>query len=146
MIDPRNPDHTNTPLSPQRPHYSYRPATDFYEPGVVSVVIPCYNPPLSLFRQTIQSIQRSSFQSFTIVVVNDGSTDYDFLQALSQLESAEPRLAVIEQENRGLPAARNVGVFHSHTPYFLQKSLSLQILDSIDRSLPQSQRKRNCKS
>jgi glycosyltransferase involved in cell wall biosynthesis len=120
MIDPQNPDYTNTPVSPQRPHYSYRPAINSCEPSVVSVVIPCYNPPVSLFQQTIQSIRRSSFQNFTLVVVNDGSTDYDFLQALDELRLAEPQMVVIDQENRGLPAARNVGVSHSHTPYFLQ--------------------------
>ena len=120
MMDPGHPDYTNTPLNPQRPHYSYVPETDFPEPGVVSVVVPCYNPPLPFFQQTIQSIQRSSFQGFHIVVVNDGSTDHDFLRALDELESAEPRLVVLHQENRGLPAARNAGVSHSQAPYFLQ--------------------------
>ena len=120
MIDPDRPDYTNTPISPQRPHYSYHPAADSPEPGVVSVVIPCYNPPLPLFQQTIQSVRRSSFQNFSMVVVNDGSTDPDFLRALDELRSAEPRLVVIDQENRGLPAARNVGVAHNRAPYFLQ--------------------------
>ena len=120
MIDPGHPDYTNTPVSPQRPHYSYRPAAGSCEPSVVSVVVPCYNPPLSLFQQTVQSIQRSSFQNFALVVVNDGSTDRDFLQALDELRLAEPQMVVIDQENRGLPAARNVGVSHSHAPYFLQ--------------------------
>lgn len=81
----------------------------------ISVIIPTYEHGdtiemclLSLFKQT--------FKDFEIIVVNDGSTDntteiLEKYQNLQEFDSnkAGVRLRIINQENRGAPAARNRG-------------------------------------
>jgi len=76
------------------------------EPAV-SVVIPCHNQGQFL-DDALVSVFEQSYDSFEIIVVDDGSTDTDTTRVLGEL--AYPRLRLIRQENRGLPAARNAGM------------------------------------
>lgn len=73
---------------------------------LVSIVIPCYNGGADL-PETLASLQAQTFKDFEIIVVDDGSSDPATLALLSGLE---PGIQVVRQENRGLPAARNVGM------------------------------------
>lgn len=74
-------------------------------PGI-TVVIPTYNR-AQLVTRAINSVLAQSMPDFELIVVDDGSTDEtaDVLAALK-----DPRLRVIHQENRGVSAARNVGI------------------------------------
>jgi glycosyltransferase involved in cell wall biosynthesis len=71
----------------------------------ISVVLPTYNR-LSALRENFGSVQALLGVS-EIVVVVDGSTDgtQEWLSELS-----DPRVRVIEQPQRGSPAARNAGI------------------------------------
>lgn len=72
----------------------------------VSIVIPAYNAAQYIV-ETIESIQRQTFDDFEIIVSNDASTD----QTVALLgEINEPRLKVISAENGGVSAARNRGI------------------------------------
>lgn len=62
-----------------------------------------------------------------IVVVDDGSTEPDADAALRRLEAEG--VEVLRQENRGVCAARNAGLAHLRTPYWL-------VLDADDRLAP----------
>lgn len=89
--------------------------------SLVTVIIPCFNPPAAIFAQTLESVLRSTFQDCLILVVSDGSTDPGYLAVLADAKADHPRLQVIEHaENRGLSAARNTGVAACRTPFFLQ--------------------------
>ncbi len=83
----------------------------------LSVIIPVYNvaPYLSLCLESVLSCRSSEIE---IVCVNDGSTDAsgEILRAYAQKDS---RLHVLEQENRGLSAARNAGVANSRGEFLL---------------------------
>ncbi len=71
----------------------------------VSVVIPAYNCG-STIRQTIESCFAQSIRCHEIIVVNDGSTD----STAAVLQEFGDTIRVITQENRGLAAARNLGI------------------------------------
>jgi GT2 family glycosyltransferase len=73
----------------------------------VSVVIACFNQG-RFVKGAIESVLVQTFQSFEVIVVDDGSTDPDTITVLDGLDY--PRTAVIRQENCGLPGARNAGM------------------------------------
>jgi len=74
-------------------------------PGSVSVLIATYNR-ADLLPQALESLFNQTRVPDEIVVVDDGSTD----NTPELLKSYGSQLKVIRQENRGLPAARNVGL------------------------------------
>jgi glycosyltransferase involved in cell wall biosynthesis len=93
---------------------------------LVSVVIPLYNSAATV-QASLDSVLAQTYRNLEILVVDDGSTDagpaiccgYD-----------DPRIQVIQQQNRGLAGARNTGIRHA------QGSM-LAFLDSDDLWLPQ---------
>lgn len=82
----------------------------------VSIIIPCYNYGKYL-HEAIDSCLQSTFTDFEIIVVNDGSTDPETIQIVTQLN--KPKTRVIHQENKGLPAARNAGIKQARGKYIL---------------------------
>lgn len=81
-------------------HWLGRPADSG---PLVTVAISTFNRSRYL-RESIESVLAQSFSDIEVVVVNDGSTD-DTLDVLNSIQ--DPRLRVLNQENRGLAAARN---------------------------------------
>lgn len=81
--------------------------TNRRRPGMpeVSVVFPCYNDGEYLPR-AIKSVRAQSFTDIELIVVNDGSNEQASLDFLASLPDD---VRVIDQENKGLPAARNAG-------------------------------------
>lgn len=119
MIDPRNPDFENTPVSPRRPRFTYEPADSAAAP-VVSIVTPYYNTG-GLFHETARSIFGQSLQQWEWIIVNDGSTDAEALAVLDEYRGRDPRVRVIDHEvNRGPGAARNTGYLAARTGYIFQ--------------------------
>jgi glycosyltransferase involved in cell wall biosynthesis len=72
---------------------------------LVSVVIPAHNAERTL-KASLDSVLAQDFRDFEIVAVNDGSTD----ATKAILASYDSQIRVIDQGNRGAPAARNAGV------------------------------------
>jgi len=83
----------------------------------LSIIIPCYNI-ASYIERTISSIASQSFNDLEIILVNDGSTDntLDYLKLLAEKDN---RIQVISQENRGVSAARNVGLVNAQGDWIL---------------------------
>ncbi len=118
MVDPQNPDYQNTPVSPSRPQYGYRPADPSAAPAV-SIVTPFYNTG-EVFRETAQSVLQQSLQQWEWLIVNDGSHEPVSLHILDEYRQSDPRVRVIDHpENRGLPAARNRGWQEARSRYIL---------------------------
>lgn len=80
----------------------------------VSIVIPCYNQGKFL-SDAIDSCLDSIYKNIEIIVVNDGSTDNTKKVALSYGN----KIKYIEQENKGLSAARNNGIKNSTGKWIL---------------------------
>jgi len=97
-------------------------------PPLVSVIIPCYNDGQYLWG-AVQSAYCSYSGPMEVIVVNDGSSSATTLRILGDLSLFYPELLIIEQENKGLAAARNTGIRASHGEY-------IQFLDADDLLLP----------
>ncbi|HEV7230935.1 MAG TPA: glycosyltransferase [Bacteroidia bacterium] len=80
-------------------------------PGLLSVVIPYYNMGIFL-PQAIASIRASTHLSVEIIVVDDGSTETESIEALHVLEN-DARVRIIRKKNEGLPLARNTGALNA---------------------------------
>jgi glycosyltransferase involved in cell wall biosynthesis len=91
----------------------------------VSVVIPCFRQ-AHFLDDAIRSVLRQDHPARDIVVVDDGSPD-----ATAEVAARYPAVTYLRQPNRGLAAARNVGLRHSRGEYVV-------FLDADDRLLPQA--------
>lgn len=92
----------------------------------VSVIVPCYNLGAYL-DEAVDSVLAQTYHDFEIVIVNDGSTDPDTNRLLTGYR--KPKTRVIQSDNRGLPAARNLAIEHSMGRY-------LCVLDADDKLSP----------
>lgn len=97
-------------------------------PGLVSIVIPCYNQ-ARFVGGALASAFAQDYPSLQVVLVDDGSTD-DLAAALAPY-GERPVLELVRQENRGLPAARNRGIEAARGEY-------LKFLDADDWLAPQA--------
>jgi glycosyltransferase involved in cell wall biosynthesis len=94
---------------------------------LVSVVMAMYNA-RPYVAEAIESVLGQDHGNFELVVVDDGSTDgsHEIVERYQ-----DPRIHLIRTENRGLSAARNLGIAESHGTY-------VTFLDSDDLLLPRS--------
>jgi teichuronic acid biosynthesis glycosyltransferase TuaG len=69
--------------------------------------MPAYNA-AAYIAEAIESVITQKFMDWELLVVNDGSTDGTL--KLVQNYSADKRIKLISQDNKGLGAARNVGI------------------------------------
>lgn len=90
-------------------------------PPLVSVVIPVYNVE-KYVSQCIKSVLEQTYESLEIIVVNDASPD-NSMALVSKFD--DPRIKVVNQENRGLAGARNTGIREATGKY-------VALLDSDD--------------
>jgi len=90
---------------------------------IISVIVPCFNSGKTL-KRTIDSIKNQTWQNKEIILVNDGSNENKTLKILDDYKN-DNSVILINQKNKGLSAARNVGVLNSRGDY-------LYFLDSDD--------------
>src|SRR5256886_1068507 len=79
---------------------------------LVSVVMPAYNVAWCVGR-AVDSVLAQDFRPWELIVVNDGSTD----GTGGLLERYGAAITVINQENRGMSAARNAGIRRARGTY-----------------------------
>jgi glycosyltransferase involved in cell wall biosynthesis len=76
--------------------------------SAVTIIVPVYNTEKYLNR-CIDSIIDQSFRDIEILLINDGSED-NSLNILYEYANKDDRIKIVNQENKGLSAARNVGI------------------------------------
>lgn len=74
----------------------------------ISVIIPVYNVEPYL-KKCVDSVINQSYKNLEIILVDDGSTDKSG-DICDEYKKNEQRIIVVHQENKGLSAARNVGL------------------------------------
>lgn len=79
----------------------------------VSVVIPMYNEE-EYIGECLKSVVCQDFDSYEIIVVDDGSTDNGPEIAEEILKASEVPYRIIRQKNRGVGQARNSGIENSN--------------------------------
>jgi glycosyltransferase involved in cell wall biosynthesis len=77
--------------------------------AIVSVVIPAYNA-AGFIGRTLDTVRSQTYRQHETIIVDDGSTDETTTAAQAYLEQHGMRGQVVRQENRGIAAARNVGM------------------------------------
>jgi len=99
-----------------------------FVPGLVSVLIPTYNR-AGMLVDAMNSTFAQGYRPIELIVVDDGSTDdtQEIVQTWQRAHDADPgfTLRYLRQENKGAPAARNLGARESRGQY-------VQFLDSDD--------------
>ncbi len=92
-----------------------------------AVVVTCYNLGQYL-HESLASVATQTLLEVETVIIDDGSTDPYTVARLDAL--AHDGWRVIRTENRGLPAARNLGIQHTRAPFIC-------CLDADDRLRPE---------
>jgi glycosyltransferase involved in cell wall biosynthesis len=96
----------------------------------VSVIIPCYNQARFL-REAVESALGQDYPAKEVIVINDGSED-NVREVVSRFKD---KIISLEQENKGVSAARNTGIRAARGKY-------IAFLDSDDACLPHALRDR----
>ena len=83
----------------------------------VSIIIPAYNAERFLER-CIESVLRQTYEELEILIINDGSMD-GTLMLCNRYKEQDCRILVINQENKGVAATRNIGIQKATGDYIL---------------------------
>jgi len=78
------------------------------ERPLVTIVIPCYNCERTIV-EAVTSALSQTYDNIEIIVINDGSTDRSDLNVREMMKN-DSRLSIYYQQNKGLSAARNLGL------------------------------------
>ena len=84
----------------------------------VSVIIPVYNEE-KYISATLDSVLNQDFDSYEIIVVDDGSTDRTSEIVNEKLSDSEIPHKIIRQENKGVSAARNRAIDEASGEYII---------------------------
>ena len=82
---------------------------------LVSIIIPVYNVAPYL-RETLDSVVNQTYKDLEIIIVDDGSNDGSSA-ICEEYASADKRIKLIHQSNKGLSGARNTGLEHATGDY-----------------------------
>lgn len=93
------------------------------ERAEISVVMPVYNVE-RFVRASLESVLKQTMEAIEVIVIDDGSTDAS-ASIVEEYAERDPRIRFISQENAGMSAARNAGIYRAQGKY-------LAFLDSDD--------------
>ncbi len=92
--------------------------------ALISIVIPVYNSSKYL-KETVESIERQTYQNYEAIFVDDGSTD-DSIKILEKYQAQNEKIQIVAlKKHRGVAIARNIGIRKARGRY-------LTFLDSDD--------------
>lgn len=100
----------------------------------ISIILPVYNGE-DYIQQCLQSIVNSTLRNFEVIVVDDGSTDKTATiinKFIITHEQSKPDQVIkyIYQQNKGVSAARNLGIEHASKKW-------ITFIDADDLILPE---------
>ncbi len=83
----------------------------------VSIILPVYNCEKYL-EETLTSIINQTYLNWELIIINDGSTDQS-LKICNYFKEKDKRVYIINQENKGVSVARNVGLSKTKGEYIV---------------------------
>lgn len=84
---------------------------------MISVIIPVYNKK-DYLKYAIQSVLEQDYLDYEIILIDDGSTDGS-AAICDQYQAEYRKVKVLHQKNRGVSAARNIGIRMAEGEYIL---------------------------
>lgn len=84
----------------------------------ISVIIPVYKVE-AYIEETIKSLIRQTYKDFELLLIDDGSPDRSAQIAESILSTSDIVFEIIHTENRGVSAARNLGLEKARGEYVI---------------------------
>jgi len=100
------------------------------EETVISVLMSVYNTDFAVVKRAIDSVLRQSYQSFELIIVDDGSDHDDDNQLLRYARQHEEKITFLRHKNRGQSGSINQGVLLSRGQY-------IAIIDADDEYKPE---------
>ena len=94
---------------------------------LVSVIVPIYNAKDHIAR-CVESIRRQTYRNLQILLLNDGSQDVS-LEVCRMFAQVDGRITLIDKENSGVSATRNLGMRAARGAY-------MQFVDADDTLQP----------
>jgi len=82
---------------------------------LVSAIIPAFNA-AAVIERTVGSVIAQTYPAMEILVVDDGSTD-ETSSIVKNLATDDSRIRLLQQENKGVSAARNLGIKYARGKY-----------------------------
>ncbi|MBO5477515.1 MAG: glycosyltransferase [Clostridia bacterium] len=93
----------------------YNSKNNKVENDMLSVVIPYYNMG-KYIDDAVNSAKKSTYKNKEIIILNDGSTEQESIEALKKYEK-DPMIRIVTIKNGGLANARNVGASYAKGGY-----------------------------
>jgi glycosyltransferase involved in cell wall biosynthesis len=93
----------------------FREDINLKSPELVSVVIPAFNAAATI-RHTLSSVLAQTYQTFEVIVVDDGSSD-GTSTIVEEFVNKDSRFQIVRQINQGVGAARNTGIRKARGKY-----------------------------
>lgn len=87
------------------PSIDYSASVTRYSP-LISVLIPTFNTPARFLKEVVQSILEQTYEKWELLIVDDGSTDQNCLNLLSEMAHSDSRIRVhFSPANEGIALA-----------------------------------------
>lgn len=102
---------------------------------MISVIIPMYNAEATIIMALDSVKNQKTEEEFEIFVINDGCTDGSQQSVENYIcKNPEMKISLVNQQNKGVSAARNVGLRLAHGDF-------IALLDADDEWLPEKTEK-----
>lgn len=88
----------------------------FYDYPTFSVILPVYNPDITLLKQAVNSVKNQIYPNWELWIINDGSTSSELSTYFLNLNNPKIHIRSL-RENCGVSAASNEGIFSSSGEY-----------------------------
>ena len=100
---------------------------------IFSIIVPAYQVE-QYIEECIDSIIKQDFKSYEVIIIDDGSTD-GTTKICNELGNKYDNVKVIHQNNQGLSAARNAGLYVANGHYVIFLDSDDFILDFALKNL-----------
>lgn len=100
----------------------------------LSIIMSTYNNEHTI-SQAIESILNQTFGDFEFIIVNDGSTD-NTLDIIKYYQTKDNRIALINQENRGLTRSLNIAISLARGEYIARQDADdISLLERLQQQV-----------
>ena len=88
-----------------------------YKP-LLSIIIPTYNTPIPLIKETIESVKKQFYKNFEVIVYDDASKDENFKKYLERINKGNIKV-FLSKKNNGISKSSNMAVKKSKGEYLV---------------------------